>query len=150
MVGLAACPPRRIVRRGVSPATQRIMEKTTASPVLSDRHLYRLRGEFTAALGNVARDLREHGEKALPHAVLDFAHVLAWNAARFDEAPVPRHFPDPGLTVAALAEEILQAVRPLCGLVPPPKPTALARVERLEIEIANLRQVLKNRKGEVL
>ena len=126
------------------------MEKTTASPAISDRHLYKLRGEFTAALRNVARDLREQGEKALPNAVLEFANVLAWNAARFDDAPVPKNSRPNGLTILALSEEILQAVRPLCGLVTTPKPVSLARVERLEMEVENLRQVLKNRKGEVL
>jgi hypothetical protein len=126
------------------------METTDKVQAIHAWNLCRLRGEFTAALGNVARDLREHGATALPNAVLDFAHVLAWNAARFDDATHPEHLPHRGLTVAAMAEEILQAVRPLCGLVPPPKPSARARVERLEIEIDNLRQVLANRKGEVL
>lgn len=147
MAGLAACPPRRIVRRGVSPATQRKNMAITESP---ERSLWRLKTELRAYTSNVAAELHQHGMTAAPWGLLAFAKWLTWNGHKFDRIQPPSpHETDRGPSMEELGEEIRRAVLPYCApQCPAPTPTFIERIARLETDCANLRDVLANRKGE--
>ncbi len=109
-----------------------------------------LRNEFQGYLAGLSRELREGGIASAPYAVLSLAKCLAWNADKLDNAPALIGQVPTTPSIAALADELKRAALALCNqqTKPATPATYCERVVTLEQELAAVRALLANRKGE--
>lgn len=115
---------------------------------------WRLRQDLAAYSTGIARDLREIGTPAAPAAVLSLAKWILWHADKIDAASelwsssLPQSAARALPTVPRCADVARELIEAAGGLVRPSEAAAALnreRLARLELEVANLRNVLEQR-----